>query len=159
METLTMSAKEVPRAGLLKAVLAGRITNAQGPTALRMSVRQFQRVKTRFREHGARSLLHQLRGRPGNRHLAPETRAQITTLMTSNRWDHQALVPGRPRTDLLRVRFGVTVGQEESGFPPPATHFSVRRHERRIHWASRMRCISSPRVGSGRCRKGSVLRR
>ena len=78
-----MSAKEVPRAGLLKAVLAGRITNALGATALRMSVRQFQRVKNRFREHGARSLLHQLRGRPGNRHLAPETRAQITTLMTT----------------------------------------------------------------------------
>lgn len=78
-----MSAKEVPRAGLLKAVLAGRITNAQGATALRMSVRQFQRVKKRFREHGARSLLHQLRGRPGNRHLAPESRAQITTLMTT----------------------------------------------------------------------------
>ena len=78
-----MSAKEVPRAGLLKAVLAGRITNAQGATALRMSVRQFQRVKKRFHAHGPRSLLHQLRGRPGNRHLAPETRAQITTLMTT----------------------------------------------------------------------------
>ena len=78
-----MSAKEVPRAGLLKAVLAGRITNAQGATALRMSVRQFQRVKKRFREHGAHGLLHRLRGRPGNRHLAPETRAQITTLMTT----------------------------------------------------------------------------
>src|SRR2546425_3739183 len=47
METLTMSAKEVPRAGLLKAVLAGRITNAQGATALRMSVRQFQEVRHR----------------------------------------------------------------------------------------------------------------
>lgn len=78
-----MSAKEVPRAGLLKAVLAGRITNAQGATALRMSVRQFQRVKKRFCEHGTRSLLHQLRGRPGNRQLALETRAQITTLMTT----------------------------------------------------------------------------
>ena len=78
-----MSAKEVPRAGLLKAVLDGRITNAQGATALRMSVRQFQRVKKRFREHGAHGLLHRLRGRPGNRHLAPETRAQITTLMTT----------------------------------------------------------------------------
>ena len=43
-----MSAKEVPRAGLLKAVLAGRITNALGATALRMSVRQFQRVKNRL---------------------------------------------------------------------------------------------------------------
>lgn len=46
-------------------------------------VRQFQRVKRRFREHGARGLLHQLRGRLGNRHLAPEVREQIATLMTT----------------------------------------------------------------------------
>src|SRR3990170_2665314 len=32
-ETLTMSRKEVPRAGLLKAALAGRISNAQGALA------------------------------------------------------------------------------------------------------------------------------
>ncbi len=55
-----MSRKEVPRAGLVKAALAGRITNEQGARALHMTVRQFQRVKKRFREHGARGLLHAL---------------------------------------------------------------------------------------------------
>ena len=69
-----MSRKEVPRAWLLKAALAGRITNAQGARALRLSVRQFRRLKKRFREGGARGLLHALRGRPGNRHLAPQGR-------------------------------------------------------------------------------------
>ena len=69
METFSMSSKEVPRAGLLKAALAGRITNAQGARALRLSVRQFRRLKRRFREQGARGLLHALRGRPGNRRL------------------------------------------------------------------------------------------
>jgi hypothetical protein len=38
-----MSRKEVPRAGRLKAVLAGKISNAPGAQALHMSVRQFQR--------------------------------------------------------------------------------------------------------------------
>src|SRR3990172_835308 len=83
METFTMSRKEVPRAGLVKAALAGRITNEQGARALHMTVRQFQRVKKRFREHGARGLLHALRGRPGNRHLTPQAREQITALMTT----------------------------------------------------------------------------
>jgi len=83
METFTMSRKEVPRAGLVKAALAGRITNEQGARALYMTVRQFQRVKKRFREHGARGLLHALRGRPGNRHLTPQAREQITGLMTT----------------------------------------------------------------------------
>ncbi len=40
-----MSRKEVPRAGLVTAALAGQITNPQGATALHLSVRQFQRLK------------------------------------------------------------------------------------------------------------------
>src|SRR5258708_6361128 len=83
METFSMSRKEVPRAGLLKAALVGRITNAKGAGALGLRVRQFRRLKRRFREGGARGLLHALRGRPGNRQLAPQARAQIATLMTT----------------------------------------------------------------------------
>ena len=45
-----MSRKEVPRAGLLKAALVGRLTNTQGARALGLSVRQFRRLKRRFRE-------------------------------------------------------------------------------------------------------------
>ena len=78
-----MSRKEVPRAGLLKAALAGRITNAQGARALGLSTRQFRRLKRRFREGGARGLFHALRGRPGNRRLAPQAREQVGVLMTT----------------------------------------------------------------------------
>src|SRR6266849_3353653 len=70
METFSMSRKEVPRAGLLK-------------TALGVSVRQFRRLKKRFRERGTPGLLHALRGRPGNRRLAPQAREQIAGLMTT----------------------------------------------------------------------------
>ena len=38
-ETLTMSRKEVPRAGLVKAALAGKITNQEGAQALPLSGR------------------------------------------------------------------------------------------------------------------------
>jgi len=48
-----MSRKEVPRAGLVQAALGGRITTQQGATALRLSGRQFQRLKRRFRAGGA----------------------------------------------------------------------------------------------------------
>jgi transposase len=81
METLTMSRKEVPRAGLLKAALAGRITNQQGATALGLTTRQFQRLKVRFRTEGARGLLHRARGRPSPRRVAPEVRARIGQLL------------------------------------------------------------------------------
>jgi len=40
-----MRRKEVPRAELLKAALAGKISNAQGALALHLSVRQFQPVR------------------------------------------------------------------------------------------------------------------
>jgi hypothetical protein len=76
-ETLTMSCKEVPRAErLLKAALAGRISNAQGAEALHLSVRQFQRVKRRFAADGAPGLRHRLRGRPSPRRLAAEVRTR-----------------------------------------------------------------------------------
>ncbi len=78
-----MSRKEVPRAGLVKAALAGKITNAEGARALRLSVRQFRRLKRQFGQRGARGLLHGLRGRPGNGRLTAEVRAQIATLMTT----------------------------------------------------------------------------
>ena len=84
METFMMSRKEVPRAGLVKAALAGKVTNAEGARALGLGVRQFRRLKRRFRdEGGARALVHRLRGRPGNRHLSAAVRKQIATLMTT----------------------------------------------------------------------------
>jgi len=82
-KTFTMSRKEVPRAGLLKAALAGKISNAQGALALHLSVRQFQRLKTRFRVDGARGLLHRLRGRPSPRRLPAALRARAAALLQS----------------------------------------------------------------------------
>ena len=78
-----MSRKEVPRAGLVKAALEGKITNAEGARALRLSVRQFKRLKARLKAEGVRGLLHRSRGRSSRRRLAPAVREQIVTLMTT----------------------------------------------------------------------------
>lgn len=75
-----MSRKEVPRAGLIKAALAGRITNAQGAAALGLTVRQFQRLKVRFKAEGAEGLLHRARDQPSPRRLPPELRTRIAAL-------------------------------------------------------------------------------
>jgi transposase len=83
METFTMSRKEVPRAGLVKAALAGKITNAEGARALRISARQFRRLKQRVRTEGVRGLLHRRRGRPSPRRLAPALIEQVVSLMTT----------------------------------------------------------------------------
>ncbi len=64
-----MSRKEVPRAGLVKAALAGKITNQEGARALRLTVRQFKRLKARVRRQGLRGLVHRRRGQPSPRRL------------------------------------------------------------------------------------------
>jgi len=76
-----MSRKEVPRAGLLKAALARRITNDEGARALHLSVRQFIRVKHRFQAAGPPGLCHRLRGRPSPRRLPADVRARVAALL------------------------------------------------------------------------------
>jgi transposase len=83
METFTMSRKELPRAGLVKAALAGRITNREGATALQLTVRQFQRLKRRYETGGAPALRHCSRGQPSPRHLPATLCAQIAELLTT----------------------------------------------------------------------------
>ena len=78
-----MSRKEVPRAGLVKAALAGKITNQEGARALHLSVRQFKRLKARFRREGARGVVHRRRGQPSPRRCPAALREQIVRLMTT----------------------------------------------------------------------------
>jgi hypothetical protein len=83
METFTMSRKELARAGLVKAALAGRITNRQGAAALQLTVRQFQRLKRRVERGGAPALRHRSRGQPSPRRLAAKLWAQVAELLTT----------------------------------------------------------------------------
>ncbi|MGI8423214.1 MAG: ISNCY family transposase [Chloroflexota bacterium] len=76
-----MSRKELPRPGIMKTLLAGRITNEQAGAALHVSVRQVQRLKRRFEASGAPALRHASRDRPSPRRLTDPVRAQIETLM------------------------------------------------------------------------------
>ena len=78
-----MSRKELPRAGLVKAALSGRITNRQGAAALHLTVRQFQRLKRRFESGGAPALRHRSRGQPSPRRLPAKVCAKLTELMTT----------------------------------------------------------------------------
>jgi transposase len=80
-ETFTMRRKEVPRAGLLEAARAGKISNAQGAGSMRVSLRQFQRVKARFAAEGVAGLVHRLRGRPSPHRLAAEIHAKAVALL------------------------------------------------------------------------------
>ena len=103
-----MSRKEVPRAGLLKMVLAGKATNAQGAVALRVSPRHVQRLKGRFQAEGAPGLLHRGRGRPSTRRLAATITAQIDTLLQTRYKDFNDC----HATEKLREVEGLRVSRE-----------------------------------------------
>lgn len=77
-----MSRKELPRAGLVQAAVAGKITNREGAAALQISPRQFQRLKERFRDGGAPGLRHRGRGRLSHRRLPVSTAGQVQALLS-----------------------------------------------------------------------------
>ena len=114
-----MSRKELPRAGLLAAAVAGRISNREGAAALQLSPRPFQRLKQRFRVGGAAALRHQGRGRPSHRRLAAPVGAQVQTLLQ----DRYAGFNDTHLTEKLREVHGLAISRE-----------SVRRLRRALGW-------------------------
>ena len=76
-----MSRKELPRAGLVAAALAGRISNQDGAVALGITARQFQCLKQRYREGGGPALRHQGRERLSHRRLPASTTVQVQALL------------------------------------------------------------------------------
>jgi transposase len=80
-ETVTMSRKEVRRPGLVQLAVAGTITSAEGARSLKMTPRQFRRLKARYRAEGVRGLAHRLRGRPSPRALDVKLRDRVLELI------------------------------------------------------------------------------
>lgn len=81
MGHLTMSRKEAPRAGLLRAVVAGKLTLEEVASALRLSERQVRRLLVRYRAKGAAGLAHRNRGKHSKRRLAADVRRKILRLL------------------------------------------------------------------------------
>jgi transposase len=123
LEALTMSRKEVVRPGLLNALVAGQLTNRQVAAALRLTVRQVQRLKHRFRAAGVAGLVHRTRGQPSRRRLAAALRARIATLMrtvyaglndshlTEKLCEVEGLPVGRESVRRIRVALGIPAKQ------------------------------------------------
>jgi transposase len=139
METFTMSRKELPRPGLIKAALLGRITNRQAATALQLTVRQVQRLKQRFKAGGAPALRHRSRGQPSPRRLPAKLCATLAELMTTTYAD----VNDVHLTEKLREVHGLTVCRESVrrlrlalGRPAKRPRRAPRHRRRRLREAA-----------------------
>jgi len=76
-DILIMSLKEIKRLQIIEKVLGKEINQQQAAEILRISDRQVRRVVRRVRKEGEKGIVHQLRGRKGNRRIDQKKRVQI----------------------------------------------------------------------------------
>jgi transposase len=120
-ETITMSRKEARRPGLVQLAVAGKITTAEGARALEMSLRQFRRLKVRYRAEGVRGLVHRRRGQPSGRGLDVEVRRRVVELVQTTYRDFNdchATEKLRDLEDLAVSRSTVRRLRRARGVPP-----------------------------------------
>jgi len=103
-----MSRKEAPREGLVRAALKGRVTNREAADALGLSLRQFRRVRARYRVAGVEGIVHANRGRPSRQRLPEEIAERITRLLA----EKYAGFNDRHLTEKLRTVEDIEVSRE-----------------------------------------------
>lgn len=123
-----MSRKEARRPGLVQGAIAGKVTTAEGARALEISLRQFRRLKARYRTEGVRGLVHHGRGQVSPRRLAEELRAQVAALVQTTYRDFNDChateqlreVEGLPvsRSTVRRLRRAVGLPAKHRRRPP-----------------------------------------
>src|SRR5271165_3459682 len=95
-----MSEEEIRRAGVLKRVKQGELTQIEAAELLELSYRQLKRVYRRFRNCGAKGLVHSSAGKPSSRARPAKERQRILALVKK----HYSGEPGE--------RFGPTLAAE-----------------------------------------------
>ena len=79
--TVTMSSKELERLHWMGALAERRATQRQVAEHLGLSVRQVQRMRDAYVEHGSAALVSERRGKPSNRTLPSDYRELILDLV------------------------------------------------------------------------------
>ena len=78
---ITMSEHDINRFKVIQDVCDRRLRRCDAAELLGLSVRQVQRLMNRLREFGASSLVHHLRGKPGNRRYPSEFRTEVLRIV------------------------------------------------------------------------------
>lgn len=95
-----MSDEEIKRAGVLKRVKSGEVSQVEAAEMLGLSYRQVKRMYRRFLAFGAKGLVHRSTGKPSNRARPARERRRILALVRK----HYSGDPGE--------RFGPTLAAE-----------------------------------------------
>jgi transposase len=76
-----MNEEEVRRAGVLRRVKAGELTQVEAAEMLGLSYRQLKRVYVRYRESGPKGLVHGSAGKPSNHAKPAKERDRILKIV------------------------------------------------------------------------------
>lgn len=104
MERLALSERELVRAGVIKRVVARELTTAEAAELLALSQRQAKRLVRRFRERGAKGLVHASYGRPSHHARPVAERERVIQLIRVRYGGPAGVGPGQ--------RFGPTLLSE-----------------------------------------------
>ena len=137
---MTLSRQELDRAGVIEAVAAKRLRQAQAAEQLGISVRQVKRLVQRYRAGGAGALASRRRGRPSNHRLPEALRVQAVALVREHYGDFGPTLAHEKLTDIHGLACSVeTLRQwmiaEELWRPRPRKR--ARIHQRRVRRPAR----------------------
>ena len=108
METYQMSQKEVNQISVFEKLKRQEITQAVAAEQLRLSIRQVKRKVKRYREYGARGLIHQNRGRESERAFSQEFKDEVMAIVKAQYPDFGPTFA----SEQLLVRHELRVGHE-----------------------------------------------
>ncbi|MBK8232377.1 MAG: ISNCY family transposase [Candidatus Eisenbacteria bacterium] len=129
-----MSRKEAGRPGLVQAALDGKITNREGALALGLGVRQFRRLKVKFRAKGCEGLIHGLRGAASPRRWEQGLRDRVRDLalgVYANLNDSHATEKIREVDKLIVGRETVRKLRRDAGLAPKRSRRPPQHRQRR----------------------------
>lgn len=80
-QTISMSLKELDRYGLIQKTIKREITGVRAAKLLKLSYRQFKRLKAKVKKMGAAGIIHGNRGQPSNNKVPEKEREKIKKLL------------------------------------------------------------------------------
>src|SRR5437773_6256498 len=80
-DKLTMSQKDIDRVHVIRQIVEERLSWKQGANCLGLGLRQVANLCRRFRQKGARGLLHGLHGKPSNHRLSAEVMERALAIL------------------------------------------------------------------------------
>jgi transposase len=106
-DTVTMSSKELQRAETLALVVAKRMSQQAAAELLGLTTRQLRRLQRRYEVQGGAGLVSGRRGRPSNRRLPVERRAEALRIVRDHYADFGPTLAHEKLTEVHGLRLSV----------------------------------------------------